>query len=151
MQKIELLAPAGNMEKLITAIHFGADAVYLAGKRYGLRAYADNFGEEQIAQAVEYAHARNVKVYVTLNIFAKNADFTDLGDYLRVLEKAGADAVLVSDLGVLGYVRSLSRLPVHISTQANTTNKYAVRMWKTLGADRVVLWKSRHSCTERCA
>lgn len=139
MQKIELLAPAGNMEKLITAIHFGADAVYLAGKRYGLRAYADNFGEEQIAQAVEYAHARNVKVYVTLNIFAKNADFTDLEDYLRVLEKAGADAVLVSDLGVLGYVRSLSRLPVHISTQANTTNKYAVRMWKTLGADRVVL------------
>ena len=100
MQKIELLAPAGSMEKLITAIHFGADAVYLAGKRYGLRAYADNFDEEQIAQAVEYAHARNVKVYVTLNIFAKNEDFADLEDYLRVLEKAGADAVLVSDLGV---------------------------------------------------
>ena len=76
--KIELLAPAGNMEKLKTAFHFGADAVYLAGKRYGLRAFADNFTDEEIAEAVSYAHALGKKIYVTLNIFAKNADFEDL-------------------------------------------------------------------------
>ena len=115
-QNVELLAPAGSMEKLITAIHFGANAVYLAGKRYGLRAYADNFDDDEIKQAVAYAHERNVKVYVTLNIFAKNADFADLADYLRVLEKANVDAVLISDIGVFDFVRNNSNLKIHIST-----------------------------------
>lgn len=137
--KIELLAPAGNMEKLKTAFHFGADAVYLAGKRYGLRAFADNFTDEEIAEAVSYAHAFGKKIYVTLNIFAKNADFEDLADYLAVLEKAGADAVLVSDVGVFSFVKKRCGLPVHISTQANTTNKYAVDFWRSMGAERVVL------------
>ncbi len=138
-QNVELLAPAGSMEKLITAIHFGANAVYLAGKRYGLRAYADNFDDDEIKQAVAYAHERNVKVYVTLNIFAKNADFDDLADYLRVLEKANVDAVLISDVGVFDFVRNNSNLKIHISTQANTTNKHAVKFWHELGAERVVL------------
>lgn len=137
--KIELLAPAGNIEKLKTAFHFGADAVYLAGKRYGLRAFADNFTDEEIAEAVSYAHALGKKIYVTLNIFAKNADFEDLADYLAVLEKAGADAVLVSDAGVFSFVKKRCGLPVHISTQANTTNKYAVDFWRSMGAERVVL------------
>ncbi len=139
MSKIELLAPAGNMEKLKTAIHFGANAVYLSGKRYGLRAFADNFTDDEIKQAVEYAHAHGAKVYVTLNIFAKNGDFDGLEDYLEVLQTANVDAVLVSDVGVFDFVKSRSSLAVHISTQANTTNKYAVKYWSEQGAERVVL------------
>ena len=137
--KIELLAPAGNMEKLQTAFHFGADAVYLAGKRYGLRAFADNFTDEEIFVAVNYAHSLGKKVYVTLNIFASNVDFDDLADYLKVLEQAKVDAVLISDVGVLDYVRAHSSLPIHVSTQANTTNKYAVDFWRKQGCERVVL------------
>lgn len=138
-KNVELLAPAGSMEKLITAIHFGANAVYLAGKRYGLRAYADNFDDGEIAEAVAYAHERGVKVYVTLNIFAKNADFADLADYLKVLENANVDAVLISDVGVFDFVKNNSKLAIHVSTQANTTNKHAVKFWKNHGAERVVL------------
>ena len=139
IKKVELLAPAGNMEKLITAFHFGADAVYLAGKRYGLRAFADNFTDEEIAEAVRLAHSLNKKVYVTLNIFASNFDFDDLQSYLDVLENAQVDAVLVSDVGVFDFVRTHSKLKIHVSTQANTTNKYAVDFWKRMGAERVVL------------
>lgn len=135
----ELLAPAGSMEKLKTAIHFGADAVYLAGKQFGLRAFADNFDDDEIAQAVQYAHQRNVKVYVTLNIFASEDDFDKLPAYLKVLEDAQVDAVLVSDPGMFSFVKSHSKLPIHISTQANTTNKYAVDFWAKQGAERVVL------------
>jgi len=136
---IELLAPAGNMEKLKTAFHFGADAVYLAGKRYGLRAFADNFTDEQIAEAVDYAHSLGKKVYVTLNIFAHNPDFDDLTDYLKVLENAKVDAVLVSDVGMFSFVKQNCNVPIHISTQANTTNKHAVKFWTEQGAERVVL------------
>ncbi|MCM1043532.1 MAG: U32 family peptidase [Corallococcus sp.] len=135
----ELLAPAGNYEKMLTAFHFGADAVYLAGKNFGLRAFADNFTDDEIAKAVDYAHSIGKKVYVTVNIFAKNADFDCLGEYLGKLEKAQADALLVSDVGVFDFVKSNCRIPVHISTQANTTNKYAVDFWKRQGAERVVL------------
>ncbi len=138
-RKTELLAPAGNMEKLITALHFGADAVYLSGKKYGLRAFADNFTDEEIAQAVRIAHQASAKVYVTVNIFASNADFDELADHLKMLEDAGADAVIVSDAGVFDFVRAHSSLPIHISTQANTTNMYAVRHWANHGASRVVL------------
>ncbi len=136
----ELLAPAGNMEKLKTAFHFGADAVYLSGRRFGLRAYADNFTETEIAEAVEYAHSIGKKVYVTLNIFASDADFgEDLEKWIQILEKAQADAVIVSDLGVFRFVKERCGLPVHVSTQANTTNKYAAAEWRKLGAERVVL------------
>ncbi|MBQ2804694.1 MAG: U32 family peptidase [Clostridia bacterium] len=136
---IELLAPAGNMEKLKTAFHFGADAVYLAGKHYGLRAFADNFTNEEIAEACAYAHNLGKKVYVTLNVFAKNADFTNLANYLKVLEDARVDAVLVSDVGMFSFVKQHCNVPIHISTQANTTNKYAVDYWHKAGAERVVL------------
>ena len=137
--KIELLAPAGSMEKLQTAFHFGADAVYLAGKRYGLRAFADNFTDGEIAEACAYAHERGKKVYVTLNIYARDFDFEGLADYLKVLEHARVDAVLVSDVGVFDFVKRNSNLPIHISTQANTTNSYAVQHWRDAGAERVVL------------
>lgn len=139
ISNIELLAPAGSMEKLKTAFHFGADAVYLAGKRFGLRAFADNFDDDEIIEACRYAHELGKRVYVTINIFASDADFEQLPPYLTLLEKAGVDAVLVSDLGVFSFVQKHSSLPIHISTQANTTNKYAVDFWKNLGAQRVVL------------
>lgn len=135
----ELLAPAGNMEKMLTAFHFGADAVYLAGQSFGLRAYAGNFTDEQIAEAVQYAHSLGKKVYVTINIFAFNSDFNAMKDYLKVLENARVDAVIVSDAGVFDFVRKNSSLKLHISTQANTTNKYAVAFWHEMGAERVVL------------
>ncbi len=144
--KAELLAPAGNMEKLVTALHFGADAVYFAGKSFGLRAFAGNFSDDEIAEAVRLAHAADAKAYVTLNIFASNSDFDKLADYLKVLEDAAVDAVLVSDAGVFDFVKSHSRLPIHVSTQANTTNKYAVAHWKKLGAERVVLAREMPLC-----
>lgn len=145
-RKIELLAPAGNMEKLKTAFHFGADAVYMAGKSFGLRAFADNFTDEEIKVAAEYAHNLGKKVYVTLNIFPKNADFNLLDNYLKVLEDAQVDAVLVSDVGMFSYVKSHSNLAIHISTQANTTNKHAVKFWHEQGAERVVLAREVPLC-----
>lgn len=132
------------MEKLKTAFHFGADAVYLAGKQYGLRAFADNFTEDELVYAVQYAHLLGKKVYVTLNIFAKNSDFDALPQYLRFLENTKVDAVLVSDVGVMDFVLQHSKLPIHVSTQANTTNAHAVNFWHKLGAERVVLARELH-------
>ncbi len=140
MKKPELLAPAGSMQKLKTAFYFGADAVYLGGKNFSLRTFADNFTDEELASAVNYAHERGKKVYVCANIFAANADFSALEAHFRYLEKIGADAVLVSDLGVLRLVRRVApKLTVHISTQANTLNGEAAAMWRELGAERVVV------------
>lgn len=140
MKKPELLAPAGNLNKLKTAFYYGADAVYLGGKSFSLRTFADNFTDGELAEAVSYAHARGKKVYVCANIFAKNADFSALETHFRYLEKIGADAVLISDLGVLRACRRVApKLSVHISTQANTLNKEAAAMWKELGAERVVV------------
>lgn len=139
-KKIELLAPAGDREKLEAALHFGADAVYFAGKNYGLRAMSSNFTNEEMAEAVEYVHSKNKKAYVTLNIYAHNKDFDGLEDYLKFLEKIKVDAVLVSDLGILSFIKEKApKLPIHISTQANTTNKYSASFYKKLGAERVVL------------
>ncbi len=137
---VELLAPAGDFEKLKTALYFGADAVYLGGKAYSLRAFADNFTGEELERAVVYAHARGKKVYVTVNIFAKNSDFAQLGGYFSFLQHIGADAALVTDAGVLSVARQAApRLPLHLSTQANTTNKYAAKFWQEQGVSRVVL------------
>lgn len=139
-KKIELLAPAGDMEKFYTCIKFGADAVYLAGKKYGLRAYSGNFSDKQIAECCDYAHKHGVKVYVTVNIFAKEDDFVDLADYLRVLQSAGVDAIIVSDLGILSVARAVTpNLTLHISTQASITNSKAVSFLANAGAKRVVL------------
>lgn len=138
--KPELLAPAGNFSKLKTAIYYGADAVYLGGKNFSLRAFSDNFTEEEIVEAVNYAHARGVKVYVTVNIFARNADFDVAGEYFRFLQSAKVDAVLITDIGLISLCRSVApELSVHLSTQANTLNKYAVKAWSELGVERVVL------------
>lgn len=139
-KKPELLAPAGNLQKLKTAFYFGADAVYLGGKQFSLRTFADNFTEEELAEGVRYAHERGKKVYACANIFARNADFARLPDYFVFLRKIGIDAVLISDPGVFRVCRKAAPdLPVHVSTQANTTNAQSAAMWKELGASRVVL------------
>lgn len=137
---LELLAPAGNFQKLKTAFHFGADAVYLGGKAFSLRAQADNFDYDEIGQAVSYAHNLNKKVYVTANIFAKNSDFSEAEKYFRFLEKINADAVLITDPGFIALCKEVApTLPIHLSTQANTLNKYAVKFWAGQGIQRVVL------------
>ena len=138
--KPELLAPAGNMEKCRMALLYGADAVYLGGKMFGLRAFANNFSIEEIRQVADMAHGLGKKVYVTVNIFAHNEDLEKLPDYLRSLEAAGADALLISDLGVWSIARQVvPNMALHVSTQANTTNWAAVKAWEGLGAERVVL------------
>ena len=139
MKKIELLAPAGDFERLVTAIHFGADAVYFAGKKFGLRAFASNFNEEEIIKAINYAHERNVKVYITVNILAHNEDFVGLIDYLKFLDKEGADGVIVSDIGIASLVKEYTNLELHVSTNANITNIHSAKMRVKLGAKRLVL------------
>ena len=138
--KAELLAPAGNYQKMQTAFHFGADAVYLGGKQFSLRTFADNFTGEEMQSAVSYAHALNKKVYVTCNVYAKNADFALLKDYFVFLSQIGVDGAIVSDPGVVYTAKKAApNLSLHISTQANTTNAYAVKFWQEQGASRVVL------------
>ena len=138
--KAELLAPAGNLKKLKLAFLFGADAVYLGCKDFSLRTFAENFTDEELSEGIAYAHVRGKRVYVAVNIFAKNADFPALERRLKFLEEAGADGVLVSDPGVFRLARRVApSLPIHISTQANTQNYEAAAMWSELGAKRVVL------------
>ena len=140
IQKPELLAPAGNMEKLHMALLYGADAVYLGGKMFGLRAFASNFSLAEMDEAVAFAHSLHKKVYVTVNIFAHNEDINALPDYLRSLQAIGVDALLISDFGVWSVAREIiPEMPLHVSTQANTTNWAAVKAWENLGASRVVL------------
>jgi len=140
MSKFELLAPAGDAIKLKTAINFGADAVYFAGKKWGLRAFSDNFEKDELVENIQYAHAAGKKAYITVNIQAHNSDFEGLSEYLVSLEKAEADAIIVSDAGILSLAREVvPGLPVHISTQASASNKYAVKFWADAGASRVIL------------
>ncbi len=140
MNKIELLAPAGNMEKLKMAIRYGADAVYLAGKGFGLRAYGGNFTAEEMKEAAAFVHERGRKFYVTVNIIPRNGDLEGLDTYLKFLQDIGADAALISDLGVFQLAREAApRLPIHVSTQASAANWRTVKMWKDMGASRVVL------------
>lgn len=136
----ELLLPAGNLKKLKTALYFGADAVYVGGKNFSLRAFADNFTLDELKVGIEYAHSLGKKVYVTANIFAKNSDLKEAGSYFEFLEKTGADAVLISDVGLLALCKEKApSLSIHLSTQANTTNLLAVKFWQGLGVKRVVL------------
>ena len=136
----ELLAPAGNMEKLITAIHYGADAVYLGGRNLSLRARAGNFDDQGIGRAVDYAHKRGVTVYVTVNIFAHNRDLDGLEDYLLFLEDCGVDGLIVADPGILSTCgRMVPKLPLHLSTQANVTNGASARFWAAQGVTRLNL------------
>jgi U32 family peptidase len=140
MNKPELLAPVGSFEKLEMALAYGADAVYFGGKAFGLRAFSDNFNDEEMVKALNYVHSKGKKAYVTVNIFPHNEDIDRLPDYLRFLDQAQADAILLSDLGVYRLARDVApNLPIHISTQANNTNWSSVKMWEELGASRVVL------------
>lgn len=136
----ELLAPAGTMEKLITAVHYGADAVYLSGPGWSLRAQAGNFDRSSLREAVAYAHQHHVNVYVTVNIFACNRDLDGLDDYLLFLREAGADALIIADPGILLLCQeTVPELPLHLSTQANVTNLASVRFWQEQGVRRVNL------------
>ena len=136
----ELLAPAGSYSKLLTALYFGADAVYVGGKNFSLRTFADNFTAEELSSAISLAHSLGKKVYVTTNIFARNADFPALGEYFQTLQQIGADAAIVSDAGVAYLAKKVApNLNIHLSTQANTTNKYAVKFWQEQGVSRVIL------------
>ena len=140
MKKTELLAPAGNMEKLKTAFFYGADAVYLGGPFWGLRAQAGNFSHNELEEAVKYAHERDKKIYVTVNIYANDHDFDGLDKYLQYLYDINVDAVIISDLGVMTYAKEKApNLPIHISTQANIINSYAATTYHKLGAERVIL------------
>jgi len=140
VKRPELLAPAGNMEKLKMALIYGADAVYLGGKAFGLRAFSDNFDYAEMKEAVGFAHNLGKKVYVTVNIFPHNEDLKDLPEYLAYLREIGVDAIIISDLGVYRLAREIiPDMPLHISTQANNTNWSSVLFWQELGVARVVL------------
>ena len=134
----ELLAPAGNFEKLVTAIHYGADAVYCGGKHYSLRAHATNFSDTDLEKAISYAHERSVKVYVTVNVMAHEKDLTDINDYLLHLSKIKADGIIVSDPGILMRARKLiPEMSIHLSTQANVTNASSAVFWQNQGVSRI--------------
>ncbi len=138
--KPELLAPAGNVEKLEIAIHYGADAVYLAGTDFSLRNYSGNFTDEQLARAVSLAHAHHVKVYVACNIYSRNDEQKRIGHFLDTIGHTGADAVIVSDPGIIRLAQQIiPHIPIHLSTQANTTNINSAVFWRSSGIKRVNL------------
>lgn len=140
MRTMELLAPAGGREQLEYAIHFGADAVYLAGERYGMRKRADNFTEADLPDAIAYAHVHGVRVHVTVNTVMTDEDADDLPRYFRFLAQAGADAVIVSDLGAITICREVAPgLEIHLSTQASCENAASARAYYDLGVRRVVV------------
>ena len=135
----ELLAPAGDLERLKVALLYGADAVYIGGKVFGLRANAINFTNEEIKEAVMFAHSLNKKVYVTVNIVLHNKEIKFLLDYLKELESIGVDAIIASDLSVISLALEKTNLEVHVSTQQSTSNSLSVKFLKELGVKRVVL------------
>ena len=140
MNRPEILSPAGNFEKMVAAIRYGADAVYLAGHIFGMRAAADNFSVEELREAVKYAHERDVKVYLTLNTMPRENEYELLRQYLSDLSDIGIDAMIIADVGVLNLVKEMiPNMEIHISTQANATSSAACRAWYALGAKRVVL------------
>ena len=140
MKKIELLSPAGDMSKLKTAFYYGADAVYIGGKNFSLRALAGNFTNEEIVEATQYAHSIGKKVYVTVNILARDTDLEKAEEYFKFLEQTGVDGAIVSDTGLIHLALSVApNLSVNVSTQANLLNSHAVKFWKDLGIKRVIL------------
>ncbi len=140
MKRPELLAPAGDFEKLKTALHYGADAVYLGDSRFSLRGKAGNFEAEKLAQAVAYVHDQGKRAYVTMNIFPHNRDLREMEEHFDFLNEVKPDAVILSDPGVFSLCRKRSpELNIHISTQANITNAEAARFWQDIGAKRLIL------------
>lgn len=138
-KKPELLAPAGSLQKLKIAFKYGADAVYFGGKDFSLRAAAQNFTFEDMKEGAELAHSLGKKMYCTVNIMPRSEEIDRMPEFFKKLEEANIDAVLVSDLGVFSVVKQHTNLPIHISTQANTVNYAAVKLWGEMGAERVVL------------
>ena len=140
-KKPELLAPAGDLIKLKTAIDYGADAVYIGGKAFSLRVASNNFSYDEMKEGIEYAHNRNKKVYVAINIIAHNKDFNNLKEYLKELEELEVDGVIVADIGIMNTIKKYApKLHLHVSTQASITNYETVKFYKeALGATRVVL------------
>jgi putative protease len=139
-QKVELLAPAGNLEKLEIAIHYGADAVYLAGKEFSLRNFSQNFTLDELQHAVRYARKHHVKVYTACNIYPKNSEQKSIADYLHSLGEIGIDALIIADPGIfMTASKIIPQIPIHLSTQANTTNLKSAIFWQGLGIKRVNL------------
>jgi len=140
VKRPEILSPAGDFEKLKSAVYFGADAVYLAGRAFGMRAASGNFSDEELKEAVIYAHERGVKVYVTVNIMPRDAEYDKLREFLCYINEIGVDAAIISDLGVVALCRQCApELEIHISTQASTVSAAACKVWAQLGAKRIVL------------
>ena len=140
IKKPEILSPAGNLEKLIYAVNYGADAVYCALDRFGMRSAADNFTPDELKEGIAYAHAHNAKLYLTLNTMPKDAELAVLPEYLRIAEELKPDAYIVSDPGVLEYLKEyIPDAVIHLSTQANTLNAAACRFWHKNGVQRIVL------------
>ena len=136
----ELLSPAGNFEKLKAAVRYGADAVYMAGQIFGMRAAADNFTIEEMKEALDYAHSRNVKVYLTVNTMPRENEYPILKKYFNDIKNIPFDALIVADIGVISVAKEiLPHIELHISTQANSVSSYACREWQKLGATRIVL------------
>ncbi len=154
MGEPELLSPAGDRERLDMALAYGADAVYLAGNAYGMRAFAGNFGREDLAEAVRLAHAQGVRVHVTCNTLARNGEIAALPEYLEFLDGIGADAVIAAGVDVLSLCqRHAPHVQVHMSTQTGITNYEMARVWRELGASRVILARelSLEEVAEICA
>lgn len=140
MKKPEILSPAGDLEKLKYAIAYGADAVYLAGESFGMRAAATNFNEAQMREGIAYAHARGVKCYITVNIIPSNEDLAALPAYLEQIEDCGADALIAADVSVVSMAKRYApRVPLHISTQTSILSYEAANFWADQGAERIVL------------
>lgn len=140
MQKPELLAPGGSLDKLKTAIDFGADAVYIGGEAFSLRVAAENFSKEDMAEGIKYAHDRGKKVYLTANIIPHNSDVEQFEKFVEEIRPMGFDAVLIADLGLFDMMKEFApEIPIHVSTQANNVNYRSAQMWHKLGAKRVVL------------
>ena len=139
MRETELLIPAGSLDTLKTAVVYGADAVYLGGEAFGLRAKAKNFTDEEMREATAFAHSRGVRVYITANILAHNDDLPGVEAYFEELKDIRPDALIISDPGVFSIARrALPDMEIHISTQANNTNYGTFLFWHRLGAKRVV-------------
>lgn len=137
---MELLAPAGDKNKLIMAINYGADAVYMASKRFGLRTFAGNFDMDELKWAVDYVHSFNKKIYITVNIIPHDSDLEGLDEYIMALDKMGVDAVIVADLGVISIIKRVApNLAIHVSTQANITNTETALFYASLGVKRIIL------------
>ncbi len=139
MKKVELLAPAGNLEKLKVAVNFGADAVYVGGPRLNLRVFADNFDYSELEEGTKYAHDRNVKVYLVLNAIPRNFDMKGLEQYVKKCESLGIDGIIAADPGVISVIKNNTNLDIHLSTQSNTMNYVSAKFWYDYGVKRIIL------------